>query len=59
VRAFVSDDVWEALWAAQQAEQGCWPNAGGWLDQPRVLIDAVRMIGSDQARAQRDALERM
>uniref|UniRef100_A0A6M3IJS0 Uncharacterized protein n=1 Tax=viral metagenome TaxID=1070528 RepID=A0A6M3IJS0_9ZZZZ len=42
-------DMYEALFAAEQADEGMWPCAGGWLDQTRNCIDAVRFIQSDKA----------
>ena len=45
-RDFVTPDIWEILFAAEQAEHGVWPSAGGWLSQPRSLVDAVRLIGT-------------
>lgn len=47
-RALVTDDVWQAFQAAALARKGSWPNAGGWLDQPRTLVDGVQMIWSDE-----------
>jgi hypothetical protein len=43
------DDVSSALLAAEFAERGFWPTGGGWLDQPRILVDAVLAVWADQA----------
>lgn len=49
-REELSADVFAALTAADLAEIGCLPSAGGWLDQPQSLIEAIRMIRADSAR---------
>ena len=46
----ITGDVWQAFEAAKLADRGSWPNAGGWLDQPRILLDAISSIRADEAR---------
>ena len=45
----ISGDVWEAFEAAELVKHGSWPNAGGWLDQPRILLDAISSIRVNEA----------
>jgi hypothetical protein len=40
----IDASAWEALRAADLAEHGSWPVAGGWMDQARACVDAVRYV---------------
>lgn len=53
--AIITPDIWEAFDAAALAKRGSWPNAGGWLDQPRVLMDGIAAIRSCEAAMQSHA----
>ncbi|MCK4340292.1 MAG: hypothetical protein KAY37_01040 [Phycisphaerae bacterium] len=33
--------TYQALLAAEMAAHGCWPVAGGWLDQTEICVQAV------------------
>lgn len=46
---FVTADVWDLLRAADLAEKGSWPVAGGWLDQTASCVDGVRFAWAKNA----------
>ena len=48
-RRFVDGATWAALMAADLARKGSWPEPGGWLDQLRVVVDAVSAVWADEA----------
>ncbi len=43
-------DIWEVLFAAQQAEHGCWFTGGGWGEQPRMALQAIMLVGLTRAK---------
>jgi hypothetical protein len=47
--AVVTRDVWAAFQAAQMAEKGVLPVAGGMLDQTQSFADAVALIWQDDS----------
>jgi hypothetical protein len=47
----IDQGVIDALMAHEQAKFGRWPAAGGWLDQTRHCLEAVRLIESEEASA--------
>ena len=49
-RELLGPAIDNALLAADLAEKGSWPLAGGWLDQTQSCLDAVLFIWGDQAR---------
>lgn len=49
----ITPDVLEALAAARRIEKGCWPVAGGWLDQTQKCLDAIELIEDEQAEWKR------
>lgn len=46
----IAGDVWDMLTAADLADDGCWPVAGGWLDQSPSCIAGVRIVQSERAK---------
>jgi hypothetical protein len=44
----ITPDVWRALEAAEWANQGVLPVAGGWLDQTRSILDAIACVNADR-----------
>jgi hypothetical protein len=38
------------LTAADLAEEGCWPVAGGWLDQTPSCVNGVRFVQNERAK---------
>jgi hypothetical protein len=44
-----SGGVADLLEAAELADKGSWPVAGGWLDQCRSCIDGVRLVRMREA----------
>lgn len=46
----IDQGVADALMAHEQAKFGRWPTAGGWLDQTRHCLDAVRLIDLEEAK---------
>ncbi len=49
--AQVPADVWRAIdgWRRSKDRQG-WPVAGGWLEQSAIFLEAVDLIGHEDAR---------
>lgn len=45
----ITPDVWDALLAAEWADKGAFPVAGGWLAQTLVAIAALRFIRGENA----------
>lgn len=45
---FVDQGVWETMLLADMAREGCWPVAGGLLDQTRWFIDFCRLSWGEQ-----------
>lgn len=46
----VTADVWAALQAQSQAALGCWPVAGGWMEQTQSCVSAVQAITSGRSQ---------
>jgi hypothetical protein len=46
-------DVLRAMYATRQAEHGCWPVGGGWLDQTQKCLDAIDFINGEKAECKR------
>jgi ADP-ribose pyrophosphatase YjhB (NUDIX family) len=53
----IDSQAWEVIAAADLAKHGCWPVAGGWLDQVHGLREAVRFVWSEQSRLKARTLE--
>lgn len=49
------ETAWAAVMAADQAEHGMWPVAGGWLDQTQSALDAVQRVRVEMAELRRAA----
>lgn len=48
----IPEGCWEMFGAADLAKQGCWPVAGGWLDQTAVCVDGVRILNAERQKHQ-------
>lgn len=49
-KKLIGNSVYEAMMAADMAKKGCWPVAGGWLDQTHTCIESVQRIWSEEAK---------
>jgi len=52
----ITADVWQAIEAEKLARRGSWPVAGGWLDQTKVLLEAIGEIRSADAHFRSPAI---
>lgn len=50
--------VWGAIEAAEWADKGKWPTAGGWLDETESCLEVVRYVRSEHARWKAQLTER-
>lgn len=50
---YESLDITQAIYAERQAEHGCWPVAGGWLDQTQKCLDAIDFIKAERFECKR------
>lgn len=51
VMQYIDRNVCDVVFAADMAQQGVFPVAGGWLDQSQQLLDAIRCVWRDEALA--------
>ncbi len=49
----IAPDAHAAILAADLANKGSWPVAGGWLDQTRSCVEACVTIWAAESRAER------
>ena len=46
--------AWSLLTACYRAEQGKWPNGGGWLDETAAFLRAVDWVANEKARVEKE-----
>jgi hypothetical protein len=56
-REGVTEEVFDALRVADWAERGMWPEAGGWLDQPAAVLQAVQVVRAAEIACDNAELE--
>jgi hypothetical protein len=57
-RLQVTSDIWTLIMAADLAEKGSWPFAGGWMEQTAACVDGVRFWWAEKSRWEADALKK-